>query len=295
MSDETRDGMNDPIRDGGDPAELALRKALGTMNDLEPPRDDLFVQRALLRGRAATARRRTALLGAAAAFVVVGAVGGTWYAANHGLTATTASSAGAAAPESEAKAGADTAGGGTGSGYGSGGSAPTAPRGANVVPQSASSIWFEGPATPVTRAFDSVWPSIISRWPDTFSGAFTTDATNTHLVVAETQPNPALETLVRGAMPAPTDVEFSTATHSFAQKQQVAQQVVDDTASWRSQGVQVYSVRQDGRADQVVVAADEGSTPGAIVRRYGDIVRVVPATAAPSTAPSGSTVPTLHP
>ncbi len=277
-----------------DPAELALRKALGTMNDLEPPRDDLFVQRALLRGRAATARRRSALLGAAAAIVVVGSAGGTWYAANHGLSSTTASTAGQAS-DSEAKAGAGTAGGGTGSAYSNGGGAPAVPRGPVVAPQSASSVWFEGPSTPVTLAFDTVWPSIVSRWPDTFSGAYTTDATNTHLVVAETQPNPALEAAVRAGMPSPSAVEFTTATHSFADKEQVAQQVVADTASWRTQGVQVFSVRQDGRADQVVVAADEGSTPGVIAQHYGDIVRVVPATAASSVAPNGSTLPNLHP
>ncbi|GAB3046836.1 hypothetical protein GCM10027053_00670 [Intrasporangium mesophilum] len=280
-----------PIRDGApDPAEQALRKALGTMNDLEPPRDDLFVQRALLRGRAATARRRSALIGAAAAFVVLGSVGGTWYAANHSLTANSATSAGAGEAGSEAKAPADASGG---SGYSSGGE--PVPRAPAVASQGTTSVWFEGPSTPVTQGFDFVWPSIASRWPDTFSGAYTTDATNTHLVVAETQPNPALEALVRGAMPSPSDVEFTTATHSFAQKEQVAQQVVDDTASWRSQGVEVYSVRQDGRADRVVVVADEGSTPGVIVRRYGEIVRVVPASPAPSVAPNGGTLPNLHP
>ncbi|MGW5240995.1 hypothetical protein ACWEOW_18835 [Monashia sp. NPDC004114] len=290
MSD---DMSEHPIRDGApDPAEQALRKALGTMNELEPPQDDLFVQRALLRGRAATARRRSALMGAAAAFVVLGSVGGTWYAANHGLTANSATSAGAGEAGSEAKAPADASGG---SGYSSGGNAPDVPRGPAVAPQGTASVWFEGPSTPVTQGFDSVWPSIASRWPDTFSGAYTTDATNTHLVVAETQPNPALEALVRGAMPSPSDVEFTTATHSFAQKEQVAQQVVDDTAFWRSQGVEVYSVRQDGRADQVVVVADEGSTPGVIARHYGDIVRVVPASPAPPTAPNASSLPNLHP
>ncbi|MCU1538335.1 MAG: hypothetical protein JWP82_2686, partial [Humibacillus sp.] len=65
----------DPSTEDG---ERRLRKALGTVDDLEPPRDDLFVQRALLRGRARTARRRTSVLGAAAAVVVVGAVGGAW-------------------------------------------------------------------------------------------------------------------------------------------------------------------------------------------------------------------------
>jgi hypothetical protein len=281
--------------DPPDPAEQALRKALGTMDSLEPPPDDLFVQRALLRGRAATARRRSTLLGAAAAVVVVGTVGGTWYAANHGLgpgSGTTAS-AGGAASDSEAKANQDASGGAA---FGSGGSAPpAAPGGPAVAPMRDASTWFAGPSTAVTQAFDAVWPTIASRWPDTFSGAYATDATNSRIVVAETAPDPQLEAFVRAAMPSPSDVEFTTAEHSFAEKQRVADQVVNDTASWRSRGVQVYSVWQDGRADQVIVVANEGSTPGVVVRRYGDIVRVVPAIASPAEPSNGATLPDLHP
>ena len=59
-----------------DQSEQQLRRALRTMNDLEPPTDELFVQRAVIRGRARTHRRRNTLIAAAAALVVVAGGGG---------------------------------------------------------------------------------------------------------------------------------------------------------------------------------------------------------------------------
>jgi hypothetical protein len=289
------DAAHEPPRDA--PGELQLRKALATMNDLQPPRDDLFVQRAVLRGRAATARRRSTLVGAAAAFVVVAGVGGGWYAANHGVgsNSTTAASAPEAATDSGEKAA-----GGSGApaqGYGSGGgSAPPAQSSPPSVRSTRdASTWFEPPATPVTLAFEAVEPAVVSRWPDLFSGVYATDETNSHLVVALTRPDAALQSLVTGAMPSPSDVDFTTATHSFAEKDRLARQVLRDSGYWRSRGVEIHGVRQDGRADQVVVLADEGATPGVLVAHYGDLLRVVPATAAPpGKLPDATTLPTLH-
>ena len=291
MSDDT---TRSRAPGGPEPAELRLRKALGTMNDLEPPRDDLFVQRAILRGRAATARRRSVVLGAAAAVLVVGGIGGTWYAANHRLTAGGTSSA-ASAPEavtdSDAKAGGGL--GTAGAGTGGSGSVPLVSPAVPGVRD--ATTWFEGPTTPLTQAFDAIAPKVVATWPDVFSGVYATDETNSHLVVALTRRDAALEALVSGAMPSPGDVEFTMATHSIAEKDRLAQRVLGDTAYWRAQGVQVYGVRQDGRADQVVVLADEGTTPGVVARHYGDLVRVVPTTTAPSgKLPDGSTLPTLQ-
>jgi len=292
MSDDTTRGQ------APEPAELQLRKALATMNDLEPPRDDLFTQRAIMRGRAATARRRSTLLGAAAAVVVVATIGGGWYAANRGLNSSGTSSA-ASAPEAVTDSGATAGGspgvGGPAQGYGKGSVPPGRTSPSTVPGMRDATTWFEGPATTQTQAFLAIEPTLVAGWPDVFSGVYATDETNSRLVVALTRRDAALESFVTASMPSPDDVAFTIATHTFTEKDQLAQQVLRDSAFWRSQGVEIYAVRQDGRADQVVVLADERATPGVIVRRYGDLVRVVPSTAAPSvTAPGGSTLPTLQ-
>ena len=107
--------------------------------------------------------------------------------------------------------------------------------------------------------------------------------------------DPDLEALVTGAMPSPRDVEFVVVTHSYAEKQRVAQALVTDRMLWRSKGVEVLGVQLDGRSDQVVVMADEGSSPGLIAQQYGDLVRVVPSIAAPpGKLPDGSVLPTLE-
>ncbi|MBC9823827.1 hypothetical protein [Terrabacter sp. MAHUQ-38] len=286
MSDDTTRG---PEANAPEEGELQLRKALATMNDLEPPRDDLFVQRALLRGRARTSRRRSAVLGAAAAFVVVGAVGGTWFAADRGLTPSSMSAGSAAEAQKD-----------SGSDNGAAGpvelSRTQRPSDPGLVPSAReSSQWFEGPATPQTTAFATVEPTLESRWPDVFSGAYAVDTAGTRVAVAVTRHDPELEALVTGAMPAPGDVEFVVVTHSYAEKQRVAQQIRDEALLWRSKGVNILGVTLDGRSDQVVVMADEGSSAGLIAQQYGDVVRVVPAIAgAPGKLPDGTTLPTLH-
>lgn len=289
MSDDTTRG---PEANAPEEGELQLRKALATMNDLEPPRDDLFVQRALLRGRARTSRRRSAVLGAAAAFVVVGAVGGTWFAANRGLTPSSMSAGSAAEAQKDTATGNGAAGLRTLTGT-------QRPSDQSLVPPVTSardsSQWFEGLATPQTSAFATVEPTLVSRWPDVFSGAYAVDAAGTRVAVAVTRHDPDLEALVTGAMPAPGDVEFVVVTHSYADKQKIAQEILGQRLLWRSKGVEVLGVTLDGRSDQVVVMADEGSSPGLIAKQYGDVVRVVPAIAgAPGKLPDGTTLPTLH-
>lgn len=151
---------------------MRLRKALSTMNDLEPPRDDLFAQRALMRGRARTSRRRSTLLGAAAALVVVGAVGGSWMALSQGGGSASSASAGSA-PEvmkdATGSAGADN--GARGPATLSGSEAPT---GVDLVPSAPpardSTRWFGTLSTLQTNAFDAVEPTVAARWPDVFSG-----------------------------------------------------------------------------------------------------------------------------
>lgn len=292
MSDDTTPGRDAAPEE----AELQLRKALSTMNDLQPPRDDLFAQRALVRGRARTSRRRSTLLGAAAAVVVVGAVGGAWVSMNHGASSTTASAgaAGEALKDTSTRAGGDSGArspeslAGPGSSNGSG-AAPSAPSARDTT------RWFGTLSTPQTNAFTAIEPTVSSRWPQVFSGAYAVDAAGARVAVVVTRHDPAFESFVSQAMPSPNDVEFVVMSHSFEEKQKVAKEIIDQRMLWRSKGVQIIAVMQDARADQVVVMADEGSSPGLIAQQYGDIVRVVPSTqTAPGKLPDGSTLPTLQ-
>jgi hypothetical protein len=291
MSDDTTQGRGAAPEEG----ELQLRKALSTMNDLEPPQDDSFAQRALMRGRARTSRRRSTLLGAAAAVVVVGAVGGTWLATNHGSSTSTAS-AGAASEVQR-----DSSATGTGSGARSpqslsGSATPGGPGVAPSVPSARdTNQWFGTLSTRQTSAFDAIEPTVASRWPDVFSGAYAVDATGARVAVVVTRHDTALEAFVAGAMPSPTDVEFVVMSHSLAEKQKVAKEIIDQRMLWRSKGIEIIAVTQDARSDRVVVLADEGSSPGLIAQQYGDIVRVVPSTpATPGKLPDGSTLPPLQ-
>lgn len=285
--------MRGPDASTPEPGELQLRKALATMNDLEPPRDDLFVQRAVLRGRARTSRRRSTVLGAAAAFVVVGAVGGSWLAANRGASSSSATAGSAAEVQRDT---ADNGAAGPQSAGGTGGAHPNlAPSGPSAPSARDRSHWFAGLTTPQTTAFATVEPTLVSRWPDVFSGAYAVDDAGTRVAVAVTRHDPDLEALVTGAMPAPGDVEFVVVSHSYAEKQRIVQQILEQRMLWRSKGVEVLGVRLDGRSDQVVVMADEGGSPGLIAQQYGDIVRVVPTIAgSPGKLPDGSTLPTLQ-
>ncbi len=152
--------------------------------------------------------------------------------------------------------------------------------------------WFGTLSTRQTNAFDAIEPTVASRWPDVFSGAYAVDAAGARVAVVVTRHDPALEAFVASAMPSPTDVEFVVMRHSLAEKQKVAKEIVDQRMLWRSKGIEIIAVTQDARSDRVVVMADEGSSPGLIAQQYGDIVRVVPSTpAAPGKLPDGSTLP----
>lgn len=271
----------DQLEDGGN----RLRKALGAVDDLEPPRDDLFTQRALLRGRARTSRRRNALLGAAAAVVVVGAVGGAWVVGQQGAGSST--SAGSAMEERAVSgpAGADK-GAATGSDNGAGPATATLPTGiptAPVLPSAPGGVpgaqdgsaWFTGPTTPQRTAFETVEPRLVTEFADVFAGAYAAGDGTDRIVVTVTRTDPALEALVTAAMPSPGDVEFRTVTNSYAVKRAVLDQIVADAPQWRAQGVDITGVRIDARSDRVVVAAVEGLTPGVLARHYGpDLVSV---------------------
>lgn len=290
MSDDMTQGQGAAAEEG----ELQLRKALSTMNDLEPPRDDLFAQRALMRGRARTSRRRSTLLGAAAALVVVGAVGASWAVGNHGASSTTASAGSAEVQKNSSSAGQDNGArtpeslAGPGSPNGSGVGPP-------VPPARDTTRWFGTLSTPQTNAFTAIDPTVASRWPQVFSGAYAVDAAGARVAVVVTRHDPALEAFVARAMPSPTDVEFVVMSHSLEEKQKVAKEIVDQRMLWRSKGIQIIAVLQDARTDQVVVMADEGASPGLIEQQYGDIVRVVPSTqTAPGKLPDGSTLPPLQ-
>ncbi|WP_323101147.1 hypothetical protein [Intrasporangium sp. YIM S08009] len=281
-----------------EPGELQLRKALAMTNDLEPPRDDLFAQRALMRGRARTARRRNAVLGTAAAVVLVGVVGTGW-ALSGGRTASSTSAGSAAnAPERMNDKGSDAgapgiAPGATGS-LGSGSGSGPSLQGSQMPPARDTSEFFGALQTPATRAFDAVSATVTTRWPDVFSGAYADDAGGTSVVVAVTRRDPSLESFVTGAMPSGS-VRFVDASHTWAEKVRVAQQVRDDSLVLEGQGIVVYGVGIDARGDRVVVSADERNAPGTLEQRYGDVVRVVATTSStPGKLPNGGTLPTLQ-
>ena len=294
--DEFGPGTPEP-RPAPEPGEQQLRKALSTMNELEPPRDDLFVERAVIRGRARTSRRRSTVLGAAAALLVVGGVGTAWVAGN--ATSSPTSSAGSAAEAAR------DASGGPGNGPvtpAAGG--PTSVLGTgratgqevkpNVPAVRDASPWFGLLATPQTAAFDTVEQTLTSRWAQVFSGAYAADA-GSHIVVAVTRHDPDLEALVAGAMPSPGDVRFVLARHTYAEKARVLQQLTAERDVWRAKGVDILNITMDGRADTVVVVADEHASPGLLAQRFGDLVRVLPPTAVPTgKLPGGTPLPTLQ-
>ena len=124
--------MTDPEQ-----SEQQLRRVLGTMNDLQPPTDELFVQRAVIRGRARTSRRRSGLMGVAAALVLMAGGGGVWLLQN-GLEMPASSSAGSAAE-------------GAGPLYSPGVDArsdDTPAAEVPLVPPQRDPSWFVGPMTP---------------------------------------------------------------------------------------------------------------------------------------------------
>ena len=308
--DPTRSPTPEPDQpeDGGH----RLRKVLGAVDDLEPPRDDLFVQRALLRGRARTSRRRNGVLGAAAALVVIGAVGGAWVVGQQGGASTSAGSA-----VQERAVDSATEGGpglvtdsGSGLGVTGTGAPPTSlpatslpatslPTGIPTSPALPSgppdqpgardgSAWFAGPTTPQRTAFETVEPRLVSEFADVFGGAYAAGDGTGRIVVTVTRPDPALEALVRAAMPSPGDVEFATVANSYAAKRAVADQIVTDAPKWRARGVDITGVRIDGRSDRVVVAAVEGLTPGVLARHYGPGLVRVEVAADTGTLPDGT-------
>ncbi|OFE15903.1 hypothetical protein BA895_05195 [Humibacillus sp. DSM 29435] len=293
-----------------DTSEQRLREALNAVNDLEPPRDDLFAARALNRGRARTARRRSALLGAAAAVIVVGGVGGVggvWTLSQNVGTSTSSMAAGAPVQD-QSKAGAG------GSGEAARAPGPISPgqptrtlgsdqpgtdglTGGNLsLSARDTSQWLRGPVTAQRIAFDAIAPTLAARWPDVFSGAYAADATNARIVVAVVRPDPALESFVRGAMPTASDVQFVTAANSLATKQKVATEIAASAVALSGQGVDVTGIRLDGRTDRVVVTTATGSTPGVLEQRYGTtmVTVVVSAVTPPAKLPNGATLPPLQ-
>lgn len=294
-------------------SERRVREVLGSVNDLEPPRDDLFVARAITKGRARTARRRSAQFGAAAVVLIAGGFGGTWLLGQS--AGSTASSLAADAPargDSAAASGEGAASplpSGERSAPGLGAASPvspssTGPGGAGTRSKADdrssgardSSRWLQGTMTAQRIAFDTLASTLAARWPDVFSGAYAADAGNSRIVVTLVRPDPALESLVRKAMPSPDDVQFVTATNSLAAKEKVAADIRAGDGALRSDGVQVTGIRFDGRSDRVVVATTPGSTPGVLEKRYGaGLVTVeVDTSPPPVKLPNGSTLPTLQ-
>lgn len=294
-------------------SERRVREVLSSVNDLEPPRDDLFVARAITKGRARTSRRRSAQFGAAAVVLIAGGFGGTWLLGqNSGSTASMAADApaaasGAAAGTGEGASSVAPSSEGAAAGRGTESTVPplsagrgTADARGKADDRSSSardtSRWLQGPMTAQRIAFDALAPTLAARWPGVFSGAYAADPGNTRIVVALVRPDPALEALVRGAMPSPSDVQFVTATNSLAAKQKVAGSIREADGDLRSAGVQVTGIRLDGRTDRVIVSTTPGSTPGVLEERYGAtiVTTKVVAVTPPGKLPNGSTLPTLQ-
>ncbi len=267
-------------------SEQQLRKALGAVNDLEPPRDDLFVERAMRRGQARVHRRRAGLLGAAAALVVVAAVGGTWAANQRGDSAMSPSAG--AAPEVATTQGREAQTGGM--------ATPAMP------PARDLSEWFSGPSTPVRAAMDELTPTLEARFPDVFAGMYAADAGNARIVLCVTRSDAALEAMVRSAVPggsgsgSGSGVEYRTVAHSIRELRGVVTKVDSERISLQAKGVSVLGVRIDARTNRVVVTAS-GDDHGLLGRFVGgDLVTVVVDTShTPGPMlPGGSTLPPLQ-
>lgn len=249
-----------------DQSEQQLRRALRTMNDLQPPTDELFVQRAVIRGRARTNRRRNALLATAAAFVVIAGGGGAWLLQG-GLAGAPTVTAGSA-PEVMSDQGSESDAGGSAGGR----EQPTLSAGPDNVPvrpPGVASDWFVGPLTPQRAAIEGLAPELTTRWSAVFSGAYATDPTNTSIVVALTRPDGALEDRIRAAMPNPQDVDFAQAEHSYADKAALVQRISADSPALQQEGIVVSTVTQDPRADRVAVAASGTDAEASLQERYG--------------------------
>lgn len=252
-------------------SEQQLRKALGAVNNLEPPQDDLFLERAVRRGRAKAHRRRSWVVGTAAAVALVGVVGGTWVGSHPGQDASTASGSasgivrapgvtgdnGAPAPE-RATPGAQSGG------------AP-----GPMLSAGAPSGWFTGPMTPVRAALESLAPTLEARFPDIFAGMYAADAGNTHIVLCVTRSDPALEALVASAVPAGSDVEYRSVAHSIRALRDAAAQIDSERVALQAQGVTVLGVHLDARTNRVVVST-AGDDHGAVAALVGaDLATVV--------------------
>ncbi len=261
-----------------DQSEQQLRRALRTMNDLEPPTDELFVQRAVIRGRARTHRRRNTLIAAAAALVVVAGGGGAWLLQGGLPGATTASPASAPEVMSDqgSKSGADSDAGGSAGGR----EQPTLSAGPDNVPvrpPGVASDWFVGPLTPQRAAIEGLAPELTTSWSAVFSGAWAKDDTNEHIVVALTHPDLALERWISANVRDAAAVEFVTATHSYADKAALAERIRADSPALATEGIVISTVTQDYRADRVAVAASGTDAIARLQQRYGaDWVTVTP-------------------
>lgn len=269
--------------------EQQVRQVFGAANDLEPPADDLFVERALQRGRARTGRRRNVLVGAAAGLALVGVLGGTWVS-SQGVRDRFSVSAGSAGGSAEDAGAPQSASGG-------GESGPVEAPGRPGVVATHTSGWVSGRVTPQTAALEEMVGTLSLNYADVFGGAYATDASNTRIVVTLTRRHPELEALVITLMPDPADVSFEVVANTALRKQEVAAQVTADAVQWRTKGVTVVGVRLDGRADRVVVSVRERGGVAAIEDRYGkDIVRAEVGTGPPLagtvTDPSDPTMPT---
>ncbi|MBB2986695.1 hypothetical protein [Terracoccus luteus] len=92
MSDEL--GERREQRAATDHDERRLREVLGGVDELEPPRDDAFAERAVQRGRALAGRRRRSVFqGVAAAAAVVFLAGGVWAVGRSGADSAAESAA----------------------------------------------------------------------------------------------------------------------------------------------------------------------------------------------------------
>ncbi|WP_347354115.1 alpha-lytic protease prodomain-containing protein [Intrasporangium sp.] len=240
-------------------SEQRLRKVLGAVNDLEPPRDDLFVERALGRGRARVHRRRSGLLGAAAAVVVAGSVGGIWVSGHPGQEATSAGGAPEGVTMQSEQAPGERVPTTT---------PPSAALRPGVPPARDLSGWFSGPMTPVRAAMETLAPTLEVRFPDVFAGTYAADAANTRIVVCVTRQDAELEAMVRADVPAGSDIGFRTVAHSIRQLRAAAATIDAARVDLQVKGVAVVGVKIDARANRVVVTT-MGDVPGKVASLVG--------------------------
>lgn len=259
--------------------EARLRKALSGVNELEPPPDDLFVDRAVSRGRAKAHQTHRGWLVAAGAAGVLAVGGGGWWLSTHGGGGSMPSSAAGAWSSPADSAVREAVTGLAADAPNGGGSAPS-----TSAPVSPTTGTPEAPTTPVAvptgeqfftpfdgppsarQSIDPALEYLLSEQRDSFVGAWVGDG---GIVLAFTRADPSAQEQVRALAAPGTQLTFTTGRFSVAEQGALMQRVASDVATWASKGVSIQSIANDPRTGQLVLSGTPAAAQADLDARYG--------------------------